>query len=279
MNNKFDYALLDSGNGYRLERFGDKIVARPESVAIWRSQKNHTKWQFDARADLKTQGKVDWSKKGTIDNWIIDCGAFNMKLQLSETRNIGIFPEQYQNWQWTTDIIKNSSKQLNILNLFGYTGAATLAAAAAGAKVCHVDAAQSMVAVAQENQRISDLQDKPIRWIVDDCIKFVQREIKRGVMYDGIIMDPPAFGRGKNGELFKFEEHVPYLLDLCKQIMTPDFKFLLLNCYAMGYTPSVVANLLKDVFPKDQIQAGELELIEVGRGYALPCGIYAKFVR
>jgi len=278
--NIFDYELLDSGHGYRLERFGDKVVARPESIAIWNSQKNVQHWPVDAVANLTEQGKVEWEQKGKFSDWTIDCGSFGMKLHLSETKNIGIFPEQYQNWQWISKVIKDSKKELNVLNLFGYTGGATLAAAAAGAKVCHVDSAKSVINLAKENQIISRLENKPIRWIVDDCKKFVQREVKRGVKYDAIIMDPPAFGKGIDGQIFKFEIDVPYLLKLCRNLMSDDFKFLILNSYSMGYMPSVVHNLLKDVFPKESIESGSLELEETNkRNYRLPCGIYARFVK
>ena len=279
MNIKFDYELLDSGNFYRLERFGNKVLARPESIAIWQSQVDFEKWKYDVIANLKSQGQVDWVLNKSQKNWVIDCEFFKMNLQLGQTRNIGIFPEQYKNWCWIRDVIGGSNKKLNILNLFGYTGGATLAAVSAGASVCHVDAAKSIVAVAVENQKLSGFEGKPIRWIVDDCTKFVLREIKRGVKYDGIILDPPAFGRGKNGEMFKFEHDVPKLLELCKQLLSSDAKFLLLNCYSMGYTPTVAYNLLKDIFPQDDILSGELDLIELARGYKLPCGVYAKLVK
>lgn len=275
MSLRFDYQLLDSGSGYKLERFGKKIIARPESVAIWQPQSPIENWRYDAYATLKAGGKVSWTSKGS-SSWTIESGLFTMQLALSETKNIGIFPEQYANWQWLEATIRGKKEQPpSVLNLFGYTGAATLVAAASGAKVCHVDAAQSIVTVAKENQRLSGLEDASIRWIVDDCIKFVQREIKRGSRYDGIILDPPAFGRGKQGEIFKFESHVPYLLGLCRTLLKPD-GFLLLNCYAMGYTPPVVYNLLASLFPDHSIESGELMVQEQGRGFYLPAGIYAR---
>ncbi len=275
---KKHYELLDSGDGYRLECFGDNIVARPESIAIWKPQKPIKSWQYNAIAVQQERGKVSWQiKKSFKEPWIINCGSFSMQLKLSTTKNIGIFPEQATNWLWMQELIKKVKREISVLNLFAYTGGATLACAAAGANVCHVDAAQSVVTQAKQNQILSGLQDKPIRWIIDDCIKFVEREIKRGVRYDAIIMDPPAFGRGKDGNVFKFEEHVPLLLERCSKLLSDKSAFFLLNSYSMNYSPLVVENLMRQAFPFYTIESGELDIQETKRGYFLPCGVYARF--
>jgi len=273
------YKLLDSGDGYRLERFGNNIIARPESIAIWQPQTPIAAWRYAAQAIQQERGHVSWQiNKPFIEPWIMHSNSFSLQLKLSTTKNIGVFPEQASNWQWMQTLIGNAERKISVLNLFAYTGGATLAAAAAGATVCHVDAAQSVVSAAKENQRLSGLGDAPIRWIVDDCIKFVQREIKRGVRYDAIIMDPPAFGRGKDGVMFNFNTHVPMLLQLCKQLLSDKPLFFLLNAYSMGYSPFVVKNLMSDLFSDVTIEADELLLTEHKRGYILPCGVYGRIV-
>lgn len=276
MTRVFDYELLDSGNGVRVERFGTNVIARPESICIWK--RSPEKYRTTATATLKTASTVEWQKTKHFDeNWIVDCQFFNMHLYLSGTKNIGIFPEQIQNWQWISQKIKKANRSVSVLNLFGYTGGATLAAASAGAKVCHVDASKSVIDMAKKNQKLSGLEAAPIRWIMDDCIKFVQREVKRGARYDAIILDPPAYGRDKDGNVFKFEQHVPYLLELCKQILAEKPLFLLLNGYSMNYSHFVLANLLKQTFTEERIESGELCIKEQGRNIILPCGIYARF--
>ena len=200
-----------------------------------------------------------------------------MQLRATISKNLGIFPEQSAHWLWFSKLIASAKKQPNVLNLFAYTGAATLCAAAAGAKVCHVDAAQSAVTWANKNQELSGLQEAPIRWIVDDCTKFVMREVKRGVKYDGIIMDPPAFGRDQKGKVFEFEKQVCNLLELCKQLLSSEPLFFIFNGYSMGYSATVLKNLMHDYFKVQKIEFGELQIAEIGQERNLPCSLYARF--
>jgi 23S rRNA (cytosine1962-C5)-methyltransferase len=294
------YQLLDSGNGYKLERFGNNIVARPDTNCVWKRRKMETEWQ-KANAIFKSSfSNPGWEFKASFkEPWAISYNKLKtegicknqIKMQLRATisKNIGIFPEQSAHWLWFSKLIAQAKKQPSVLNLFAYTGAATLCAAAAGAKVCHVDAAKSAVTWANKNQELSGLQDTPIRWIVDDCTKFVMREVKRGVKYDGIIMDPPAFGRDQKGKVFEFEKQVCNLLELCKQLLSPDPLFFIFNGYSMGYSATVLRNLVLDYFkPKNchpgsldklstHVDFGELQISEIGQERNMPCSLYARF--
>jgi 23S rRNA (cytosine1962-C5)-methyltransferase len=279
-----DYELIDSGNGLKLERFGNNIVSRPDTNCVWNTQKSSDEWNA-AVASFKNSGwnfSKQFKEPWTISYKTLKNGGFcnnEIKMQLRGTisKNLGIFPEQSANWLWMSKIIANQKKQPNILNLFAYTGGATLCAAAAGASVCHVDASKSVVAWASQNQILSGLEKAKIRWIVDDCSKFVSREIKRGTVYDGIILDPPAFGRDNTGKVFEFEKQIFSLLDMCKKILCPEPLFFIFNGYSMGYSATVLKNLLSDFFPDKQIEFGELHLKEKSGHRSMPCSLYARF--
>ena len=283
------YQLIDSGNGYKLERFGNNIVTRPDTNCVWKRQKPETEW-LKATAIFKASfSNPGWEFKNSFkEPWTINYNKLKtegicknqIKMQLRATisKNLGIFPEQSAHWLWFSKLIASTKKQPTVLNLFAYTGAATLCAAAAGAKVCHVDASKSAVTWANKNQELSGLQDAPIRWIVDDCTKFVTREVKRGVKYDGIIMDPPAFGRDQKGKVFEFEKQIFNLLELCKQLLSPEPLFFIFNGYSMGYSATVLKNLMLDYFKTQKIEFGELQITEIGQARNLPCSLYARFM-
>ncbi len=273
-----DYELLDSGDGFRLERFGKNFIARPESIAIWKPVNPLSEWKFHAICHPDQRGRVQWEKKnGFIEPWIISLNKLKFELRFSLSKNVGIFPEQLSNWIWLDQMIRSSLKPLSILNLFAYTGAASLVMAHAGAKVCHVDASKSVVHWASENLRMSQLGSDKIRWMVEDCQKFLMREIKRKTPYDGVVLDPPAFGHGGKETLFKFENEISELLSLCKELLPKKPKLFLLNSYSMRYSSSVIANLVKDFYPDETIESGELELIQKNNQYSLPCSIYTRF--
>lgn len=277
------YQLIDSGNNYKLEKFGNNIIIRPDTNCVWQTRKSESEWN-KASAIFKS----DWSFKNNFQRtWLIsynklkNAGISNqtikMNLRATSSKNIGIFPEQSAHWLWASELIAKSKKQPNVLNLFAYTGGATLCAAAAGAKVCHVDASKSAVTWASQNQELSGLQNTPIRWIVDDCTKFVTREIKRGTRYDAIIMDPPAFGHDQKGKIFEFEKQVHNLLNLCAQVLSNEPLFFIFNGYSMGYSATVLKNLLQDFFKVKSIEFGELQIKETDSNRNLPCSLYARF--
>lgn len=277
------YQLLDSGNGYKLEKFGNNILARPDTNCVWQRHKHECEWNkacaiFKSSWEFKNSFKEAWTiSYNKLKDEGICSSQIKMHLRATISKNIGIFPEQSSNWLWFSKLIAQAKKQPNILNLFAYTGGATLCAAAAGAKVCHVDASKSVVNWANQNQELSGLKNAPIRWIVDDCAKFVSREVKRGVKYDAIIMDPPAFGRDQKGNIFEFEKQVCQLLELCRQVLSPDPLFFIFNGYSMGYSATVLKNLLHDFFKNKSIEFGELQLEEKDSGRYLPCSLFARF--
>jgi 23S rRNA (cytosine1962-C5)-methyltransferase len=277
------YQLIDSGNGYKLEKFGNNVIMRPDSNCVWQKIKSVSEWNqasaiFKSDWTFKNSFKKPWQisynelKNAGISNHVV-----RMHLRATSSKNIGIFPEQSAHWLWTSELIAKSKKQPNVLNLFAYTGGATLCAAAAGAKVCHVDASKAAVTWASQNQELSELKDAQIRWIVDDCAKFLTREIKRGTRYDAIIMDPPAFGRDQKGKVFEFEKQILNLLILCKQALSNEPLFFIFNGYSMGYSATVLKNLLQDLFKDKSIQFGELQIQEVNSDRNLPCSLYARF--
>lgn len=286
------YQLLDSGNGFKAERFGNNVVVRPDSNCVWKQLALDTVWSHvDATLEKGQDGKLEWAKhrsfkepwtftfdhaakEGLCDDKIV----FSLRLSPS-SKNIGVFPEQAANWMWLMQKICATDTAPSVLNLFGYTGGATLCAAAAGASVCHVDASQSAVSWARKNQELSKLKDASIRWIVDDCTEFVGREIRRGVRYDALILDPPAFGRDQKGKTFEFEKHIIRLLGLCKQVLVQDPLFVIFNGYSMGYSATVIKNLLDGFFPSKNIEFGELQLQEQNGKRNLPCSLFARFSR
>ncbi len=272
-----DYILLDATDGYRLESWGGVILVRPDPQVVWKFEKRSPMWnKAHAVYHRSTKGGGEWEYRKKFPNeWNIRYDDMTFKVTPTGFKHTGIFPEQATNWDEYRKMIEKEGRELNILNLFGYTGGATLACAAAGAKVCHVDASKGVVQWGKENQKLSGLEDKPIRWIVDDCIKFVQREIRRGNKYDGIIMDPPSYGRGPNGEVWKLEDNIFQLLELCSQILSDDPLFVAVNSYTTGVSPSVMEYML-DVLMRDKhkgrVSAQEIGLKVQSTGMALPCG-------
>lgn len=272
-----DYTLIDTSNGERLEKWGNISLIRPDPQIIWRNRENLELWKDVHARYLRSSsggGKWDYLKKFP-ESWNISWKDLKFKVKPTGFKHTGIFPEQAVNWDYCINLIKKANRPINVLNLFAYTGGATLACASAGASVCHVDAVKGMVDWARENAKLSGLSEKPIRWIVDDAVKFLNREIKRGNCYDGIILDPPSYGRGTNGEMWKLEESIHDLMDLCTSVLSDKPLFVLLNSYTTGLSPSVMAYLLKMTIGKrfdTKINAEEIGLPVLETGMALPCG-------
>ncbi len=279
-----DYELIDTSAGERLERWGDVILIRPDPQIIWDTPKKNPLWR-DAHAvyHRSSSGGGAWQELRKVPKvWSISYKNLRFNLKTMGFKHTGIFPEQAVNWDFVAEKIKSASRTLKVLNLFGYTGAATLAAASAGASVCHVDASKGMVAWARENAAMSSLAQRPIRWIVDDCVKFVQREIRRGNKYDGIIMDPPSYGRGPGGEVWKLESELFPLVNLCAQILSEEASFLLLNSYTTGLSPAVMECLLSVTLKKKfggEVSAEEIGLPVTEQKIVLPCGSTAIWQR
>lgn len=278
------YELLDSGEHMKLERFGAIIVARPETQALWKKQRPDL-WN-EAHAEFAFGDKKGgWtSKKDVPDSWELGWGTALFSAQLTGFKHTGIFPEQAPNWQWTKDRIEHlllgRSDSPNVLNLFGYTGIASVVAAQAGAHVTHVDASKQSLDWAHKNARRSNVPEDRIRWILDDALAFVRREARRGAKYDGIILDPPAFGRGAKGEVWKIEDDFPALLEALKEIFSDrPGSFFLLNGYAAGYAPRSFAQAVEGTFGETNGEAGELFIKESSSERVIPAGIYVRFVR
>ncbi len=247
-----DYELLDTSDGNRLERWGDIILVRPDPQVIWKTPKSLPEWNnYSAIYHRSTKGGGAWeTKKHVPEAWKISYKNLNFNVKMMNFKHTGIFPEQAVNWDMFETIIKNRKAPTNVLNLFAYTGGATLACANAGAKVCHVDASKGMVTWAKENAELSNLKSSPIRWIVDDCEKFVLREIKRNNKYDGLIMDPPSYGRGPRGEIWRIEDNIYEFIKLCKNVLSENAEFFVINSYSTGLSPSVMGYMLSDVLQK-----------------------------
>jgi 23S rRNA (cytosine1962-C5)-methyltransferase len=280
-----DYELIDSGDGEKLERYGSVILSRPDPQALWKKMLPESEWK-NARARFSRDTKKD--KSGWIideqvpKRWEITLNNLNFYIKPSSFKHTGLFPEQASNWSWIKDIIERSKKtkdELNVINFFGYTGGATLAASQAGAKVCHVDGSKVALTWARENADISGLKDRPIRWILDDAATFAERELKRDVRYDGIIMDPPVFGRGPDGQVWKIEENFIPFLDTCFNLLTDKPLFVLINGYASGYSALAYKNSLEILQKKygGTIEIGELTIEESKSGRLLPAGIFARW--
>lgn len=276
-----DYQLIDSGNGKKLERFGKYVIERPASQAAWLPQQPLATWKR-AHAQFTREDNKKWARIDALpDQWTITVSDIRFKLSPTDFGHLGIFPEQKPFWRWAQDTISEEiSKRespLKILNLFAYSGGSTLAAAKAGAQVVHLDASKGMVAWARENAALNGLEDAPIRWITDDVNKFIKRELKRGNRYDAIILDPPTFGRGTKGELFKIEEEIVPLLQTCRELLTESPLFIMLSCHTPGYTPTVLHHLLEQAVDGlgGSIEQGEMFL--EGEGYALPSGAFSRW--
>ena len=283
-NNWKDYELLDTSRGERLERWGDIILIRPDPQILWDTPRRDPRWkQAHARYHRSNTGGGQWERYRPIpDSWQIAYGDLQFALKPMGFKHTGLFPEQAVNWDLMAHLIKRENHPVKVLNLFGYTGAATLACVAAGAHVTHVDASKGMVAWGKENAVASGLADKPMRWLVDDCVKFVQREQRRGNTYDGILMDPPSYGRGPGGEVWKLEEQVYPLVAECVKLLSDDPLFFLINSYTTGLSPSVMQYVLGTLLPKDiggTLSADEIGLPVTANGMVLPCGATAMWCK
>ena len=279
-----DYELIDSGEGFKLERYGEYILSRPDPEALWKKNLSDNEWKNVDLEFIRNGTKNKWIiKHGIPNNWDIVYGDLKFNIKPTSFKHIGIFPEQSPNWEWMGEIIKNyelgvNNEKVKVLNLFAYTGGATLACAKAGAEVAHVDASKNAVEWARLNAELSGLKDAPIRWLIEDVTLFLKREIKRGRKYDAIIMDPPAFGHGPKDEIWKIEEDFLNLMDLCKQVLSENPLFILINGYTAGYSSVVYENNLTDLMEdyKGKIEGGELVIEESGTKRLLPCGIFAR---
>ncbi|MSU72710.1 MAG: SAM-dependent methyltransferase [Opitutus sp.] len=286
-----DYQLIDCGDGMKQERWGEFTLVRPDPQIIWPRHgtvgQAATPWEkWDGFYHRSETGGGKWEYRRPLpDSWKIRYDALDLTFKIHPTsfKHTGLFPEQAVNWEWFSEKIvagrRQSDREVSVLNLFGYTGAATVAAAKAGATVCHVDAAEGMVKWCRENAALSGLASAPVRYIVDDCLKFVRRELKRGRTYDAIIMDPPTYGRGSTGEMWKLEDHLWELLSECRALLTERPLFFLINAYTARLSPTVVANLLAELMHKrgGRITAGEVGLPVQRDGKVLPCGIYGRW--
>ena len=271
-----DYELLDCGGGEKLERWGKHILVRPDPQAIWESKREDPGWKrAQGHYFRSSEGGGRWEKDRLPEQWQVKYKDLTFDVKPMNFKHTGLFPEQAVNWDFAREKIRSAGRPVKVLNLFAYTGAATVACAAAGAQVCHVDAAKGMVAWAKENAKASGLADAPIRWIVDDCAKFVEREIRRGKRYDAIILDPPSYGRGPGGEVWKLEESLFPFLKLCAQVLSDKPLFVVLNSYTTGLAPSVLGYMLHLLVAEQyggKVTWDELGLPVTDTGLALPCG-------
>ncbi len=281
-NNWKDYEILDMANGEKLERWKDIILIRPDPQIIWKNQSFPQKWkEANARYNRSNTGGGAWQYKKKMPNaWQISYKNLTFNIKPMGFKHTGLFPEQAANWDWMIEKIKKEKREVKVLNLFAYTGGATVACLSAGASVCHVDSSKGMVAWAKENVISSGLQNQKIRYIVDDVIKFVSREIRRGNKYDAIIMDPPSYGRGANGEVWKFEENIGDLVELCSEILSDNPLFFLINSYTTGISSSVLKNILNLNITKKyggKVENGEIGLPMTNSKLVLPCGIFGRW--
>jgi len=276
-----DYTLLDSGDGLKLERFGKYVFARPESQAMWK-RSLASEWKSADAVFIPTGeesgGHWDFKKK-VEEKWEMQYGDLRFWTMTTPGRHLGVFPEVAAHWDWFSGLIANTKREINVLNLFGYTGLATLAAASAGARVTHVDASKKSVGWARENQALSDLMEKPIRWIVEDALKYVQREVRRGVKYDGIILDPPKFGRGPKGEVWEVYKSLPNLLETCRACLSDNPLFVVTTVYAVRASAIHVAQAMDDMMRGfgGKIDMGELVTREQSAGRLLSQAVYARW--
>ena len=276
-----DYELIDCGRGEKLERWGDQLLVRPDPQAIWNTPRTHRGWKVNAgRYARSSTGGGQWQNKSMPARWTVSYRDLTFNIKPMNFKHTGLFPEQAANWDWARAQIQSAGWPVRVLNLFAYTGGATVACAKAGASVCHVDAAKGMVAWARENARLSGLGEAPIRWIVDDCGKFVEREIRRGKTYDAIIMDPPSYGRGPGGEVWKLEDNLYDFVKLCAGVLSERPLFVLINSYTTGLAPSVLGYLLHLLVGAKyggKCTWDELGLPVTETGLALPCGATGRW--
>lgn len=275
-----DYEVIDCSKGEKLERWGDYILVRPDPQVIWDTPRKEKGWhKMNAHYHRSKKGGGEWEFFDLPQQWSIHYRSLTFQLKPFSFKHTGLFPEQAANWDWFSELIKKAGRPVKVLNLFAYTGGATIAAAAAGASVTHVDASKGMVTWAKENAASSGLTDAPIRWIVDDCVKFVEREIRRGNHYDAIIMDPPSYGRGPKGEIWKIEESIHPLVKLCAQLLVDRPLFFLINSYTTGLQPAVLSYLIGTELKRfpGKVTADEIGLPVSSNGLTLPCGASGRF--
>ena len=277
-----DYEILDMANGEKLERWGNITLIRPDPQIIWKEKSFPEKWKnANAKYNRSNTGGGNWNFiKPLPKSWQIKYKDLTFNIKPMGFKHTGIFPEQAVNWDWMMNKIRNSNREIKVLNLFAYTGGASVACLKAGASVCHVDSSKGMCEWAKENVASSGLRERPIRFLIDDVVKFVNREIRRGNKYDGIIMDPPSYGRGANGEVWKFEENIADLVELCMNVLSDKPLFFLINSYTTGISSQVLENLLRINIPKKakgRFSHGELGLPMTNSKMILPCGIYGRW--
>lgn len=276
-----DYELIDCGRGEKLERWGDQLLVRPDPQAIWNTPRTNRGWkQNSGRYARSSTGGGQWQNKSMPDRWTVSYRDLTFNVKPMNFKHTGLFPEQAANWDFAREQIEKAGRPISVLNLFAYTGGATVACAAAGASVCHVDAAKGMASWARENAASSGLSDAPIRWIVDDCAKFVEREIRRGRRYDAVIMDPPSYGRGPSGEVWKLEENLFPFVELVAGVLSDEPLFFLINSYTTGLAPSVLTYLLETLVARrygGRTESQELGLPVTATGLALPCGATGRW--
>ena len=282
-NNWKDYEVLDTSCGEKLERWGKYLLVRPDPQVIWNTPKKNPGWKKkNGHYHRSSKGGGEWEFFNLPDEWSIHYRELTFRLKPFSFKHTGLFPEQAANWDWFAALIRGSGKPVKVLNLFAYTGGATLAAAKAGASVTHVDASKGMVTWAKENAASSGLSDAPIRYLVDDCVKFVEREIRRGNTYDGIIMDPPSYGRGPKGEIWKLEDNVFPFIQLTAQLLAKDAQFFLINSYTTGLQSAVLSYMLNTVITPRLggcVEADEIGLPVSSNGLVLPCGSSGRWMR
>lgn len=275
-----DYEILDMANGEKLERWKNIVLVRPDPQIIWKNKSFPNKWEdVNARYIRSSTGGGNWDfNKKVPANWQIKYKDLTFNIKPMGFKHTGLFPEQAVNWDWMIDKIKHAGREIKVLNLFAYTGGATVACSYAGASVCHVDSSKGMVTWAKENIISSGLEKNPVRYIIDDVVKFVNREIRRENKYDAIIMDPPSYGRGTNGEVWKFEENIADLVKLCTRVLSDKPLFFLINSYTTGISSTVLENILKlNIKAKGKLSSGELGLPMSDSNLILPCGIYGRW--
>ncbi len=282
--NWIDYTILDTSDGEKLEKWGNVSLVRPDPQIIWKTERILPLWiNADGYYHRSDKGGGQWEFRRKIPQaWTVNYKALTFNIRPTGFKHTGLFPEQAVNWDFMADKILTAGRKISVLNLFAYTGGATLACAEAGADVCHVDASKGMVQWARENASVSGLSDKPIRWIVDDCEKFVAREIRRGRKYDAVIMDPPSYGRGSNGEIWKLENNVYDLVKLCREVLSDNPLFFLINSYTTGLSPSVMGYILGSILTSKfggSVSFDEIGLPVKSTGMALPCGSTAIWQR
>lgn len=277
-----DYELIDSGNGQRLERFGKFILIRPDPQVIWKPKKDNSFWEKADAVYESFGNKGKWINKNKVpEKWQISYKDLSFFCKLTPFKHTGVFPEQSLQWDFMEEKIKSAGREINVLNLFGYTGISSLVCAANGAKVTHLDASHPAIGWARENQEASGLLQKPIRWILDDALKFTQREVKRNVRYDAIIMDPPIYGHGPEGEKWDFNESFPQLMEVCRNILSDNPLFIIVNAYAISSSSIMLDNVLKDYLVDlgGTFEYGELALQEKDGGRLLSTGIFSRWFK